>query len=65
MGFPCTSITIYQELVRKLMHQLSVSRYKKMSTTSLFNIQYGSLESLRDYLSHFNEATIKVVPPNQ
>lgn len=36
-----------------------------MFTTSLFKIRQGSSELLRDYLTQFNEATIKVVPPNQ
>lgn len=36
-----------------------------MYTISLFNICQGLPKSLRDYLSHFNEATIRAVPPNQ
>lgn len=65
MGLPRSSITNYQELARKLVHQFAVSRHRKMSTTKLFNIRQGPLESLRDYLAHSNEATMKVVPPNQ
>lgn len=36
-----------------------------MSIASLFNICQGPLESLRGYLTCFNEATTKVVPLNQ
>lgn len=36
-----------------------------MSTSSLINIVQGSSESLREYLTHFNEVTIKVIHPNQ
>lgn len=36
-----------------------------MSTTILFNIRGGSLESLRGYLTQFNEVTIMVIHPNQ
>lgn len=36
-----------------------------MYTTSLFNIRQGPSESLKEYLTHFNEVTITVVHPNQ
>lgn len=36
-----------------------------MSTTSLFIIYQGPSESLREYLTLFNETTIKVILPNQ
>lgn len=49
----------------KLVHQFTASCHRKMFITSLFNIYKSPSESLRDYLSHFNKATIKVVPPNQ
>lgn len=65
MGIPCASIIGYQELVRKLLHQFPVICHRKMFTTSLFKIRQGSSELLRDYLTQFNEATIKVVPSNQ
>lgn len=51
--------------MRNLMHQFTISRHRKMSTTGLFNIRQGSSESLRNYLSHFNKATIKVFHSNQ
>lgn len=36
-----------------------------MSTTSVFNIRQGPLESLRNYLARFYKAIIKIVTPNQ
>lgn len=65
MGLPHAFINIYQELQKKLVHQFSTNRHRKMSTTSLFNICQGPSESLRDYLVRFNENTIRVIPPNQ
>jgi hypothetical protein len=38
---------------------------QKVSTTSLFNVHQGQNESLREYLSRFNDSTIKVSNPNQ
>lgn len=65
MGFPRASINNYEELVRKLVHQFTASRHKKMFIPNVFNILQGPLESLRDYLVCFNETTIKLVPLNQ
>lgn len=64
ISLPQISITGYYDLVKKLAHQFAHSRHMKMSTTNLFNILQGSSESLRDYPSLFNEATIKVAHPN-
>lgn len=36
-----------------------------MSTKILFNIRHGPSKSLRGYITHFNEATINFVRPNQ
>lgn len=58
MGLPRLSITNYWDLEKKLVHRLILSRHKEMSTTSLFNIFPGTFESLRKYLSHFNEEKI-------
>lgn len=65
MGLPRASITNYQELVKKLVHQFPAICHRKMSITSLFNIRSCPPKSLREYLSHINETTIMVVPPNQ
>src|SRR4051812_36640046 len=37
--YPQASITSYQELVKKIVHQFIASCHKKMSTTSLSNIR--------------------------
>lgn len=62
MGLPITSISNYQEVVKKLVHQLAVNCYRKMSTTNLFNIRQGPQYSLSKHLTQFNEATCRVVP---
>lgn len=51
MGLPCASITIYQELVIKLVHQFIDGCHRKMSITSLFSIRLGPLDLLRYYLA--------------
>lgn len=37
----------------------------KLTATNMFNNHQGSSESMRDYVARLNEATIKVVHPNQ
>lgn len=51
--------------MKKLVHYFATGRHMKMCSTNLFNIRQGPLDSLRDSLAYFNEAAIKVVPPNQ
>lgn len=65
MGLPRATINNYQELVRKLVHQFNASLHQKMSITIMFNICQGPLESLRDNLTRFNKAIIKVIPLNK
>lgn len=55
----------YQDLVKNLAHQFMESSHKRMSTTRLLKICQGPSEYQRDFLTHFNESTIKVVNPNQ
>jgi len=59
------SVIGYQDMMRKLIHQFSTSRHCKVSTTNLFNVRQETNESMRRYLAHYNDATIKVVYPNQ
>lgn len=65
MNQPRFSIISYPYMTKKLIHQFSASRHRKISTTSLFNDRHESNESLRSYLARYNDATIKVVNPNQ
>jgi len=65
MNQPRFSIVSYQDMTKKLIHQFSASRHSKVSTTSLFNVWQEQNESLRSYLARYNDATIKVVNPNQ
>lgn len=51
MDFSRASITSYQELVGKLLHQFAANRHKKMLTTSMFKIRHGPSKCLRDYLA--------------
>jgi len=46
-------------------HQFSASRHRKVSTTSMFNVKREQNDSLRSYLTYYNDATTKVVNPNQ
>jgi len=52
-------------MTKKLIHQFSASHHRKVSTTSLFNVCQEQTKSLRSYLARYNDATIKVVHPNQ
>jgi len=52
-------------MIRKLIHQFSASHHRKVSTTSLFNVCQEHNESLRSYLACYNDATVKIVHPNQ
>lgn len=62
---PQASISIYQEIVKKLVSQFAASTHYKIFTTNLFNTWQGPSESLREYLARLNEATIRVVHLNQ
>lgn len=48
-----------------MVHQLLASKLQKVSTTSMFNVRHVNLVSLMEHLTRFNEATIKVIHPNQ
>lgn len=65
MGLPHAFISIYQELVKKLVHQFTANHHRKMFIASIFNIQKGLSKSLRNYLTRFNKAIIRVVPQNR
>lgn len=58
------SLTSYLNLVKKLIPQFTASRHRELTSTSLFNILPCPLESLREYLTHFKEVTIKVICRN-
>lgn len=65
MGLLYAFINNNKEILRKLVHQFAASCHRNVSTTNLFNILQGPTESLKDYLTRFNETTIKVVAFNQ
>lgn len=65
MGQPRLFITNYQDLLKKLVHQIAASKHRNMVATSFFDIHQGPYVSLREYLTRFNEDKIKVVNPNQ
>jgi len=65
MNLPRFSIVGYQDMTRKLIQQFSTSRHHKVSSTSLFKIRQKENETSQDYLTRFNDATIKVSNPNQ
>jgi len=65
INLPRFSIVSYQDMVRNLSQQFSVSRHRKVSSNNLFNVRQGQNESLRNYLARFNDSTIKVSNPNQ
>ena len=51
--------------MRKLVHQFAESKHMKMSTTDLFNVHQGTIESMRKYLVGFNAAIIKIIHSNK
>lgn len=59
MSLPRLSITGYQDLTKKMVQHFSASKHRKVTTTSVFNVPRGPLESLREYMTRFNEETIK------
>jgi len=65
ISLPRFSIVSYQDMFRKLSQQFSASRHLKVSSNSLFSVRQGQSESLQNYLSRFNDSTIKVPNPNQ
>lgn len=43
-----------------MVQHFSANKLRKMSTTNFFNVRQGPFESLRKYMTRFNEETIKV-----
>lgn len=64
IDLPRASITRYQDLVKKLVHQIVATLLKRMFSTYLFNIRHGSTKSQMGYLIQFIEATTRDVHPN-
>ena len=65
ISLPLFFIVRYQDMIRKLSQQFSVSRHRKVSSNSLFNVRQRLSESLQNYLARFNDSTIKASNPNQ
>lgn len=42
MGLPKHFVTSYQDLAKKIIHQFSASKHRKVSMTSLFNVPTGA-----------------------
>ena len=65
MGLPWLSVISYQDFNKKIVQQFSANYHWKVANTSLFGVRELPAESLRNYMAHFNEETIKVSHPNQ
>jgi len=65
INLPRFSIISYHDMIRKLSQQFSASCHHMVFSNSLFNVRLGQSESLQNYLSRFNDSTIKVSNPNQ
>ncbi|KEH26154.1 hypothetical protein MTR_6g045443 [Medicago truncatula] len=46
-------------MTRKLIHQFSAIKHRKVSSTSLFNVRYGPNETIPDYVARYYDTTIK------
>jgi hypothetical protein len=58
MNQPRFSMVSYQDMTKKLIHQFSASRHRKVSTTSMFNVRQEYNESMRSYLARYNDTII-------
>ncbi|GAU29790.1 hypothetical protein TSUD_293580 [Trifolium subterraneum] len=65
MNLPKNSIESYADFHKKFIHQFYGTKHIKVTATSLFTIRRNYVETLREYLARFSEATIKVSNPNQ
>ncbi|GAU33133.1 hypothetical protein TSUD_363340 [Trifolium subterraneum] len=58
MNLPNNSIESYADFHKKFIHQFPGTKHVKVSATSLFTIRQNYVETLREYLARFSEATI-------
>ncbi|GAU24562.1 hypothetical protein TSUD_149030 [Trifolium subterraneum] len=65
MNLPRHSISSCADFHKKSVHQFAGTKHVQVTATSLLSIRQNGPESLREYLAHFSEATIKVSNPNQ
>ncbi|GAU38581.1 hypothetical protein TSUD_322580 [Trifolium subterraneum] len=65
MNLPNNSIESHADFHKKFIQQFSGTKHIKVTATSLFKIRQNYAETLREYLTRFNEATITVSNLNQ
>ncbi|RDX65360.1 hypothetical protein CR513_55986, partial [Mucuna pruriens] len=62
---PARSIRTFGELAGSFVSQFAANKVKKLEVADLFDVKQGRGESLKSYLSRFNNATVQVDDPDQ
>lgn len=64
-GLPVRSVTGFEDLAGRFVHQFSANKKKELWLGDLFDIRQGPSESLKNYLDQFNKATVLVEEPDE
>ncbi|RDY06590.1 hypothetical protein CR513_09399, partial [Mucuna pruriens] len=62
---PARTIRTFNDLASTFVSQFAANKVKKLEVAYLFDIRQARGESLKNYLTHFNNATVRVNDPNQ
>ncbi|RDX77401.1 Retrovirus-related Pol polyprotein from transposon 17.6, partial [Mucuna pruriens] len=62
---PPRSIQTFGQLAGSFISQFAANKAKQLEVVDLFDLKQGREESLKSYLAHFNNATVRVDDPDQ
>ncbi|RDX91198.1 hypothetical protein CR513_26838, partial [Mucuna pruriens] len=65
MNLPPRSIYAFNDLASMFLSQFAANKPKRLEVTDLFDIRQAGGESLKSYMTRFNDATVRVDDPDQ
>ncbi|RDX65347.1 hypothetical protein CR513_56005, partial [Mucuna pruriens] len=65
MNLPPRSIYAFGDLAGLFLSQFAANKPKRLKVADLFDIKQAGGESLKSYMTHFNDATVRVNDPDQ
>ena len=65
IGLPPKSVSNFQELGHLFLTQFLVTRKRKKNVTYLLTMRQGKVESLKDFMLHFNKEKLEVDNPDE
>ncbi|RDX97494.1 hypothetical protein CR513_19732, partial [Mucuna pruriens] len=59
MNLPPRSIRVFNDLASLFLSQFAANKSKRLKVAELFDIRQADGESLKSYMAHFNDATVR------